>query len=230
MRARLFSQGAAIFHDLLMIPVAWIGSYWLRFNLGLIPENVLDSALHYLLFVIPVQAIVFRVFGLYRGVWRFASMPDLLRIVKGVGVGIVLILALLFIVYRLDSIPRTVPILYAVLLIFLLSASRFLFRWSKDSKFYITGAKKVLIVGAGHAGEMLARDLLRDQMHAYQPVAFVDDDAHRRGRDLHGISVVGHCDAIPEVVEKHSVDIIMLAVPAAKAAEKRRPSRRQRDT
>jgi len=222
MRARLFSQGAAIFHDLLMIPVAWIGSYWLRFNLGAIPENVLDPALLYLLFVIPVQAIVFRVFGLYRGVWRFASMPDLLRIVKGVGVGIVLILALLFIVYRLESIPRTVPILYAVLLVFLLSAPRFLFRWSKDSKFYITDAKKVLIVGAGHAGEMLARDLLRDQMHAYQPVAFVDDDAHRRGRDLHGISVVGHCDAIPEVVEKHSVDIIMLAVPAAKAAEKRR--------
>ncbi len=221
-KSRLFSSAGAITHDLVMIPVAWLGSYWLRFNLDAIPEHVWAAALHYLVFVLPLQAIIFRVLGLYRGVWRFASMPDLLRIVKGVGLGVVLTLALLFVLYRLEDIPRTVPILYAALLVMLLSAPRLVFRWSKDHKFYVSDQKKVLIVGAGHAGEMLARDLLRDQMNAYHPVAFVDDDLSRRGRDLHGISVIGNCSLIPDVVERYSVDIIMLAVPAAKAREKRR--------
>ncbi len=222
MRARLFSQGAAVFHDLLMIPVAWLLSYWLRFNLEVIPSNLLDPAFYYLLIIVPIQAIVFRFFGLYRGVWRFASMPDLLRIVKGVLVGVVLIMALLFVFYRLGGVPRTVPILYAVLLVFLLSAPRFMFRWLKDRRFYFADEKKVLIVGAGHAGEMLARDLLRDQKHAYRPLAFVDDDTRHLGRDLHGIPVVSSCSSIPGIVVKHGIDIIMLAVPAAKAKEKRR--------
>ena len=63
-----------------MIPLAWIGAYWLRFNLGVIPEYYLESALENLLIVLVLQGVVFRYFGLYRGVWRFASLPDLIRI------------------------------------------------------------------------------------------------------------------------------------------------------
>ncbi len=219
---RLFSRGAAITHDLLMIPIAWLVSYWFRFNLETIPASFLTPAIQYLLLIIPLQSAVFLFFGLYRGVWRFASMPDLLRIVKGAAVGVVLTLVLLFVFFRLEDVPRSVPMLYAVLLVLLLSGPRFVYRWSKDSKFYLTSGKKVLIVGAGQAGEMLVRDLLRDQEHAYNPIAFVDDDSSRQGRDLHGIPVVGDCDSIPRVAADRAVDIIMLALPAATAKEKRR--------
>jgi FlaA1/EpsC-like NDP-sugar epimerase len=72
----------AILHDLFMIPIAWISAYWLRFNLGVIPEFFLESALENLLIVVVLQGAVFRYFGLYRGVWRFASLPDLIEFPK----------------------------------------------------------------------------------------------------------------------------------------------------
>ena len=80
---RLRSRTAAFVHDLATVPVAWLGAYWLRFNLGAIPEPFLDRALTALPLVLLIQATIFWVFGLYRGIWRFASLPDLMRIAKG---------------------------------------------------------------------------------------------------------------------------------------------------
>ncbi len=221
-REVFLSRGAAILHDLLMIPAAWMLSYWFRFNLEPIPEHFLNSAVDYLWLVIPMQALCFRFFGLYRGVWRFASMPDLRRIVNGVFVGVVVVLAALFVFYRLENVPRSVPFLYVFLLVGLLSGPRFLYRWKKDRHFYLSTGKRVLIVGAGFAGEMLARELLRDSAKIYSPVAFVDDDSSKLGRDLHGIPVVNGCENIVSVADRYAIDLIILAVTAAKTSEKQR--------
>jgi len=222
LKGRLISRGAAISHDLLMIPIAWFLSYWFRFNLEPIPPQFLSSALNYLWIIVPLQAISFRFFGLYRGVWRFASLPDLRRIIKGVVVGVVAILVVLFIFRRLEEVPRSVPVLYAFLLVGLLSGPRFLYRWRKDHRFYLSKGIRVLVVGAGFAGEMLVRDLLRDQDKTYSPVAFVDDDMAKQGRDLHGIPVVGGCENMAEIVSQQAIDLILLAVPSAKVPEKQR--------
>ena len=93
---KLQSSKVIFAHDLLMIPIAWIGAYWLRFNLGNIPDYALDAALNSLVIVVFVQAIIFRIFGLYRGVWRFASIPDFLRITKAIASGVLVISILLF--------------------------------------------------------------------------------------------------------------------------------------
>jgi FlaA1/EpsC-like NDP-sugar epimerase len=218
----LFSRGAAILHDLLMIPTAWGLAYWFRFNLEAVPWEFLQPALTYLWIVIPVQAVVYQLFGLYRGVWRFASLPDLLRILKGTGVGLVVSVAVIFSVYRLEAVPRSVPVLYGLLLVILLSGPRFLYRWLKDHRISLASGKRVLIVGAGQAGEMLVRDLLRDHSNAYLPVAFVDDKPRRLGQDIHGIPVVGATGAIPEVVEERNIDVVVFAIPSAKVKERRR--------
>ena len=81
------SRWAAFAHDLLSIPVAWLGAYWLRFNLGEIPTEILSQALLTLPWVVLFQASALWIFGLYRGVWRFASIPDLIRIVKAIAMG-----------------------------------------------------------------------------------------------------------------------------------------------
>ena len=81
------NRSLAIFHDLAMIPVAWLGAYWLRFNLDVIPLEHLYAAVETLAIVVVIQTIAFRHYGLYRGVWRFASVPDLVRIRKAVLVG-----------------------------------------------------------------------------------------------------------------------------------------------
>ncbi|MFQ5755385.1 MAG: polysaccharide biosynthesis protein [Acidiferrobacterales bacterium] len=220
--AKLRSRGAAFTHDLAMIPVAWLGAYWLRFNLESVPEPYLSQALAMLPVVIMVHVSVFLYFGLYRGVWRFASIPDLIRISKAVALAVVLSAVAIFLLTRMVDVPRSVIPLHALLLLALLTGPRFLYRWAKDRKIYYGAGKKALIVGAGQAGEMLARDLLRDADSEYQPVAFVDDNMRKRGREIHGLRVVGTIDDIPREVVKRDVDVILIAVPSATSKQMRR--------
>ncbi|MFQ5936201.1 MAG: polysaccharide biosynthesis protein [Acidiferrobacterales bacterium] len=220
--AKLRSRGAAFSHDLLMIPVAWLGAYWLRFNLGEIPEPYLNQALVMLPVIVLVHASVFVYFGLYRGVWRFASVPDLLRIAKAVIVATALSAVIIFLLTRMAYVPRSVIPLCGLLLMFLLGGPRFIYRWLKDRALYELPGKKALIVGAGRAGEMLARDVLRDPQRQCQPVAFVDDDIDKRGMEIHGIRVAGGVEKIPRLVSKMGIDLILIAVPLATSQQMRR--------
>lgn len=154
--------------------------------------------------------------------WRFASLPDIIRIIKAVGVGSLVSVAVLFLLIRAQGLPRSVPVIYTVLLVLLLSGSRLLYRWTKDRHIYLSGGERVLIVGAGMAGEMLTRDLLRNQREDYYPVAFVDDNSRRWGREIHGVPVVGSCDDIPAVTKRLEIDVIMIAIPSAKSQQVRR--------
>jgi FlaA1/EpsC-like NDP-sugar epimerase len=212
----------AFLHDLLMVPLAWLGSYWLRFNLDGIPDEFWRQALLMLPVVMVVQGSMFWYFGLYRGVWRFASMPDLARILKASLTGVAVVAVAIFIITRLQLVPRSVFVLDAILLVLLLGSPRFVYRWIKDRRLYGQEVKNVLIVGAGQAGEMLVRDLLRDSLHAYRPVAFVDDDPKKFGKDVHGIRVASACDAIPELVKNLTVQLIVIALPSANSRQMQR--------
>src|SRR5438128_9862792 len=102
--------GLALAHDVTAAAVAWWATYWLRFNLD-IPPHYLDSIASTLPWVVPLQAAVFVAFGLYRGLWRFASLPDLQRIVLAVTVAAVLV-PLVLVMFRIQPlIPRSVLLL-----------------------------------------------------------------------------------------------------------------------
>ncbi len=219
---KLLSPWIAFLHDLLMVPLAWLGAYWLRFNLESIPDNFLSSAVTALLYVIPLQVAIFWHFGLYRGVWRFASLPDLIRITRAVLVGLLAVILIDSLLVRLDWVPRSVPVIYAILLVLLLSAPRFFYRWVKEHRFRLRGDQRVLIVGAGLAGEMLVRDLVRNGRRRYLPVAFVDDDPDKQGKEIHGIRVAGACDEMCDLTDRLGIDLIMLAIPSASRDEMRR--------
>lgn len=219
---RTQSRYLAFLHDLLMVPLAWLGSYWLRFNLDGIPIEYWRQALIMLPVVMVVQGSLFWYFGLYRGVWRFASMPDLVRILKATLSGVAAVAVTIFIFTRLQGVPRSVFILDPILLVLLLGGPRFIFRWIKDRVLYDKEVKNVLIVGAGQAGEMLVRDLLRSSQHAYRPVAFVDDDPVKLGKDVHGIRVSGTCTDIPELADNLAIDLIVIAFPSANSKQMQR--------
>ena len=85
---RLRNRTAAFAHDIVMIPLAWVGALWLRFNLGEIPSPHLEASLAALPVVVLLQGAAAWSFGLYRGVWRFASVPDLIRILKAIAIGV----------------------------------------------------------------------------------------------------------------------------------------------
>ncbi|QIK36821.1 polysaccharide biosynthesis protein [Caldichromatium japonicum] len=219
---RLRSRTAAFGHDLLTIPLAWLLAYWLRFNLDAIPVEFLDAALGALPWVIPIQAGVYWLFGLYRGVWRFASLPDLVRITQAALVGTALIVVALFIINRTALIPRSVPVLYLGLQLMLLAGPRLLYRWLKDQRLDLSAGQRVLIVGADRAGDLLARALLRDPGHAYVPVGFVDDTPRRQGSEVQGLPVLGPTSAIPEIVRARAIELIILAQHQASAREMQR--------
>ena len=218
----LRSPLVAFLHDLLMVPLAWFAAYWLRANLSAIPAVYLEGAWYWLPLIVAVHAGVFVYFGLYRGDWRFASLPDLLRILKAVVAGTLICVAIIFLTTRLHNIPRSIFPTYAMFLVGLLGAPRLFYRWFKDRQLYVGTAKRVLVAGAGRAGEMLVRDLARDPQYTLHPVGYVDDDPRKRGVDIHGIRVLGTTDQIPRLVEEHNVELILLAVPSARSRELRR--------
>lgn len=217
---RLRNRASAFIHDVLMIPIAWGGAYWFRFNLEVIPAEYLIPALRNIPLVLAIQAALFWQFGLYRGIWRFASMPDLMRIIKSVVFGAALVAVVLFLAARMEGVPRSILPIYALLLVALLGTPRFAYRWWKDRRLYQKEGTKALVIGAGRAGEMLVRDLLRDTDREYEPWAFVDDDPKKRGQDIHGIRVIGPVDDIVKVAT--DVDIILIAVPSTNSGQMRR--------
>ena len=219
---RLRSRGGAFLHDLLMIPVAWLGALWLRFNLDSIPAEFLDQALRILPLIAIVQGLTFLYFGLYRGVWRFASVPDLVRILQAVVVGVSLCAIIAFLMTRMVHIPRASFPLFAGLLLVLLSGPRLAYRWFKDRRPDGTVSRDALILGAGRAGEMLARALLRDPSHGYHPIGFIDDDPTKKGREVRGLRVLGHCEQISRIATHTGAGVIIIATPSASTAQMRR--------
>lgn len=212
---RLRSRTAAFLHDLLMAPLAWLGAYWIRFNLSEVPPVIIDGAFASLPLVVAICAMVYWSFGLYRGVWRFASLRDLSKIAQASAVATVLVLLALFVLSRNQLLPRSVPLLFFGLQLLLLAGPRLLYRRLKDQRLGLSPGQRVLVVGAGHAGEMLVRDMLRDPSRQYYPVAFVDDKLRRIGSEIHGVPVKGRPQQIPALVESLGIDLIMLAIPSA---------------
>lgn len=217
-RARLL----VFVHDMLMIPLAWGLTYWVRFNLAFVPPEFIDEAVEMVPLVVLVMGTVFWAFGLYRGVWRFASINDLMRIVLAVFVGTTLLLFVLFVLNRMAFVPRSLPVLFVLFQILLLAGPRLVYRWLKDRRLDFTGAQRVLIVGAGRAGEMLVRDLLRNRQAGYLPVAIVDDKPRRQGSLVHGVPIRGTTAEIPKICDQFGIDLVLLAIPSASDSEMRR--------
>ena len=211
-------RAGVFLHDILMIPAAWYLAYWLRFNLGTIPENSLQVATLMLPVVILCQSFSYFVFGLYRGIWRFASLYDFIRIGKSVYVGALIATLVIFAITGMQHVPRSVVPLYMILLFVFLSGNRALYRSFKDQRMRVSGGKRVLIIGAGESAQMLARDMLQHAQGEYLPVGMIDDDPDKLNREIHGIKVLGGFEDIPDVTEQQSVDLIVIAIPSLSSA------------
>ncbi len=214
-------RAAVVTHDLLMVWVAWYGLHQFRYaiqpNSPPQPYISIDIAL-----VLLAQGLVFWRVGLYRGIWRFASVPDLVNIFKASLLGLVAI-AVAFVFYnRLGEVPRSVLVLYPVALTALLGMPRLIYRSWKDQSLNRTdkAAMRVLILGAGRAGEALVRDLRR--AGAYEPVGFLDDATKLRGSYLQGVPVLGKIEDVERIAPETAARLLVIAMPSLDAAAMRR--------
>ena len=211
-----------ILYDLVAISLAWALSLSARFNFEYPPSVFLDAALTALPVVLLVQAIISRYFGLYKGLWRFASIPDLWNIIRAAALGSVSVALVLFVVNRLEDIPRSLLILYPFFLVFLLGGPRLAYRLWKDhslSLHNISGGQRVIVIGAGTGGEMIVRDMLRDG--SYIPVGLVDDEPALLKARIHGVPVLGPVKDLPSIARRYEVDSLIIAVPSASSTEMR---------
>jgi FlaA1/EpsC-like NDP-sugar epimerase len=207
---------AIILHDILVATFSWLGAYWLRFNLEIPPEFE-TAALSTMLWVVPLQAVVFWHFGLYRGIWRFASLPDLKRIVMAVGVAALLIPVVLILFRVSDVVPRSVLILDPLLLLIVMGGSRLAYRAWKEHRLTSVlhpGSKPVLVVGAGSAADFLLRELARNPA-GFHVLGLLDDSRDKQGRLVQGVPVFGPLDEVAMWAAKMEVADIVLALPSA---------------
>src|SRR5579875_2130922 len=220
--ARIHPRTAVVAHDLLVTLIAWWLSNTLRYEMLPYRQHV-DLLAWPTLIVLGVQGVIFYWTGLYKGLWRFASLPDLWNILRAVVVGTIAIYLALFLYNRLEGVPRSVLLLYPALLAVLLGVPRLAYRYWKDSRldlFHSRRSQRVLVIGAGRAGEALVRDLRRDAR--YTPAGFIDDDESLRGARLHGIPVLGGTAKLPELARGVGAEMLLIAMPSADKTQMRR--------
>lgn len=208
--------------DLLLISIAALGSFALRTDLGPLFIYYLPQAYWLVGISLVVAPIVFYFFGLYRRLWAYASVRDLLIIVAAVSASSVLISLVVVLALALKWLPHfprsTLPIEWLLLLI-LIGGSRFTFRLLAETQgnapSATTGTRRVLVVGAGDAGALVVREMQKNPQLRLQPVCFLDDDPRKQRQQIHGVPVAGTLDDLPHVAFTHRIHEVIIAIPSA---------------
>lgn len=201
--------------DLFAVVIAWGGGLLLRFNFEWPPEYT-GKAIATGVLMLCVHGIACRWAGLYRGMWVFASLPDLKRVLKAIAVSVASVTALVALDRGAPATPRSMLLLYPMLLLLVMGGGRVTWRMWKEHRLYgglIGAGKPVVVVGAGTGGAMLVRELQRSP--DWRVVALVDDDAGKWGRELYGYPVAGGVDALPQVLGDYKAHHVILAMPSA---------------
>ncbi len=210
----------AILHDLLAVAAAWLIAYWLRFNLEL-PEPYNQQAWTSALWVVPLYGVIFFASGLYRGIWRFASLPDLQRIILAVGGGALAAAAMLLMLQF--TVPRSVLIISPVLLVMIMGGSRLAYRGWKErrlSALMPAGREPVVVLGATESAASLIKDLARSPQ--WQVIGVFDDDRAHHNRQIHGATVYGAISDLPALQSRLNARHAIIAMPEANHSERRR--------
>ena len=210
-------------HDVTAAGLAWLLAYSLRFNLE-IPDDHRQVMLYRLPIVLGVYAAVFWALGLYRGLWRYASLPDLQRIAMAVGVAGLAVPALFALLRVGAPVPRTTYLLTPVLVTFAMGASRLAYRAWKEGRLASLVANPqavpVLVLGAGSAAAALLKDLAASAQ--WRVVGVLDDDAGKRGGALVGVKILGTIADIGRIAPAFGVTQAIIAMPGATHGARRR--------
>ncbi|MDX2031133.1 MAG: hypothetical protein SF339_10710 [Blastocatellia bacterium] len=211
-----FSHGRRIVEillDFILIVLAYYSAYALRFD-GEIPGEQIAILLKTLPLVIAVQILVFLITGVYRGIWRYAGVDDLVTIAKGVVIGASANGLIVLAFYRFFGPSRAVFILYGLLLFLFVGASRLSFRLLAalliGQPRSLPDARPVLIYGAGDGGAILVSELLNNPGYRYHPIGFIDDDASKAGKKIRGYRIFRRSE-LPELISAHNVREVLIS-------------------
>jgi FlaA1/EpsC-like NDP-sugar epimerase len=186
-------------------------AFILRFD-ALLPREHFNEFLSYLPLLLFVRVVFFFYLGLNKGLWRYASISDMIKIVNSATLGSIVFLVTVKYLRGDSSYPNSIYILDWLLFILMTGSTRLFVRVFREYMISETLRKKILIVGAGDAGEMVVREMKNGHESAYEPVGFIDDDAQNRGRTIHGVPILGDCRSLPDIITKYKPHEILIAV------------------
>ncbi len=208
--------------DLLLLAVAPLGAYAIRFE-G-IAWSAADSrtALLYAALSVVLKLAIFLPFGLYSSLWRHASIPDLAKIIEATATAAGACAALgLFALpaagLTVSRVPISVVILDSFLTVTVVAVPRLLIRGLSTLQHLArtSNGRRALIVGAGAAGEMILRELQTNPQLNLTPVGFVDDDPRKQNHRLNDIPVLGRLSETRTIIERHGIEEVVIAMPTA---------------
>ena len=200
--------------DVFLIVLAYWSAYAIKF------EPFSDSpAWKLFLRTLPVLVVVrlaaFLFFGVYRGIWRYTGMDDLVVFAKAVAGGSLASMLIILFKFRFQGFSRVVFVIDALVMLMLLAGSRVAFRFFRRVLPATNSGKgrRVLIYGAGDAGELLLRELLNNSELSYAPVGFMDDDPKKRGKVIHGLRVFGGNGLLGKIASEHQIEQLLISTP-----------------
>lgn len=223
-----------ILSDAALFALALYVAYLIRFEGHPRPMHV--AQLKFLLpIIIPLQLIVFTVFGRYRGMWRYTGLHEIMRLFQATMLSMMIIIAGLVVWQRFGAYSRSVILMSGILTFLFTGALRVAIRvrFARRARNGVSGARwlpwrrspsatRVAIIGAGDAGEALARDILYRMSATHEIVRFLDDDPLKIGRTLHGIPVHGPIDDLSSIIATYQVNEVLIAIPSADGEQMRR--------
>ena len=212
----------AAFHDGIALVAAFLGAMWLL-HPGGIPTADADLLAAAFAVAIPIQVIVNILFGIYHGVWRYTSLPDIQRIVFAVLAGTVCV-SIVFKLFGLDAhFAHREYLLYPLLLVTIMSLSRMGFRSFKEWSLYRRGGEQgtpVIVMGAGDSAVGLVKEISRS--NEWRVVGMLDDDEKKHGRLLHGVRVMGPLEDLPRFSQRMKLRHAIIAMPSVPYSVRRR--------
>jgi FlaA1/EpsC-like NDP-sugar epimerase len=227
---------AVLCGDSLLFVCALVAAYLCRFEFKLahFDKRQILSILPYL---VPMKLVVFAAFGLYRGMWRYTNVKDFWKLAQASFVSMLLAVALVAYLHHFVGFSRAVFLLDGLFTFLLTGALRIAIRsYYEGAKaqnlaqaFLLSGIragredfKKVLLIGAGDAGEKILREVFENPHLHFEIVGILDDDLRKQGYELHGVPVLGPVNILPETIQEYGVHQVFVATPSASGAQLRR--------
>jgi FlaA1/EpsC-like NDP-sugar epimerase len=191
-------------------------AFWVRLDLPL--QQYGPQMLVYSLGLLPVRAALIYAFGLHRQSWHKVGVRDLYVLARAIGFVTLVLYALGFLLYPYSIIPRSVPLIDGTLALLFLGGARLLTRFYHERVLQRQAqgtSKRVLIVGAGEAGTIIAREMLRHPEAGLEPVGFVDDEPSKQSQRFLGLPVLGRVESLPQIARDTNANEVLIAIPSA---------------
>ena len=206
-------------------------AYLFRFEFSITPKDVHQLKM-LLIWIIPLKLIVFFSFGLYRGMWRYTSVRDFWRLAQACFVSALIIMVGILFVYKFVNYSRAIFVLDGGLTFLLAGSLRMAIRsyfashermnLGYSSYVQPKHRKRIIIIGAGDAGEKMLREIFDNHRLNYNVVCLIDDDPHKLGRSIHGVPVLGSIEMLPDIIENQDIQEVLIAIPSASGEQMRR--------